>query len=74
MIQLEKQCYHIQNVIYGQHNKHVFDKVSDAEDETSSPTTIMQQHITQTANSDINSIDKAYSIETQVRDQLTSNI
>ena len=74
MIQLEKQCYHIQNVMYGQYNKHIFDKVSDAEEEASSPTTIIQQRLTNTANSDTNSIDKAYSIETQVRDQLTSNI
>ena len=33
MIQLERQCYHIHNIMYGQYDKNIFDKVSDADDE-----------------------------------------
>ena len=73
MIQLEKQCFHIQNVMYGNYDKHAFDKVSDADDEIPPQLITAKQNIAQNANRDTNTTDKVDRIEMQRKDQLTNN-
>ena len=55
--------------MYGQYDRNVFDKVSDADDEIPHRSTTTQQHSAQTANNDTNITDKVDRIEEQMREQ-----
>ena len=70
MIQLEKQCYYIQNVMHGHIDPKTFDRVSDTDDDTS--TLSRHQCNRNTPDSDTNTIDNQISSETQDTDQLTT--
>ena len=65
MIKLEKQCYHIQNVMYGHANKNIFDKVSDADQDISASTRL--QHTKSTQHRDTNTTDNVASTVTGER-------
>ena len=65
---LEEQCTLMLNILYAYYDKHVSDRVSDADDNKQAICINTKQ---QNENRDTNFIDKIDKIQTQARDQLT---